>query len=239
MFEAEALALAELARAGGPRVPEVVWVGGLDGDAVLLLEFIELKPVAKGAARALGEALAVMHSVSASRFGWCADNFIGATPQPNTPDEDWPEFFRARRIGFQLELAAQAGFAGALVDRGERLLDVIDKLLADHRPIPSLVHGDLWAGNAASDARGAPVVFDPAAYYGDRETDLAMTELFGGFGPDFRRAYEANWPLDRGYPVRRTLYNLYHVLNHLNLFGEGYLPQATQSIDWLLSEAGA
>ena len=237
-FEAEAHALSKLARAGGPRVPEVIWVGELDGDAGLLLEFIDLQPLAGKSAAALGRALAAMHSVTAAGFGWSADNFIGASTQVNTRDDRWASFFRKRRIGHQLELAARSGFGDVLGERGERLLSAVDVLLASHRPAPSLVHGDLWAGNAARDAAGNPVVFDPAAYFGDRETDLAMTELFGGFGSGFRQAYEAAWPLEPGYPVRRTLYNLYHILNHLNLFGASYLSRSVEMIDRLLSEAG-
>ncbi|MGD9265203.1 MAG: fructosamine kinase family protein, partial [Lysobacterales bacterium] len=117
----------------------------------------------------------------------------------------------------------------------ERLLDALPRLLEGHRPAASLLHGDLWSGNKAYDAKGQPVIFDPASYYGDRETDIALTELFGGFGPDFYAAYRAAYPPDDGYRQRRDLYNLYHLLNHLNLFGGGYLSRCEQVIDQLLT----
>ncbi|MBN2885639.1 MAG: fructosamine kinase family protein, partial [Chromatiaceae bacterium] len=123
---------------------------------------------------------------------------------------------------------------GALQPQGERLLDALDALL-DHHPPPSLLHGDLWGGNIGATPEGEPVIFDPAVYYGDRETDLAMTELFGGFDADFRAAYHEAWPLPTGYETRKTLYNLYHVLNHLNLFGGGYLAQSERMIGQLLA----
>ena len=110
--------------------------------------------------------------------------------------------------------------------------------LPGYAPLPSLLHGDLWGGNYAYSATGEPVIFDPAVYYGDRETDLAMTELFGGFPAAFHAAYREAFPLDSGYPMRKALYNLYHILNHLNMFGEGYLGQAEGMIEKLLSEAG-
>ena len=172
----------------------------------------------------------------APRFGWPRDNTIGTTPQVNAWGDDWAEFFRDRRIAPQLALAARNGHGGALQRDGERLLAAIPALLAGHAPAPSLLHGDLWSGNAACLATGEPVIFDPAVYYGDREADLAMTELFGGFGADFYAAYRDAWPLPDGYERRRTLYNLYHVLNHLNLFGGGYGAQAETMIARLLAE---
>ncbi|HEY9201212.1 MAG TPA: fructosamine kinase family protein, partial [Gammaproteobacteria bacterium] len=109
-------------------------------------------------------------------------------------------------------------------------------LFSDYQPQPSMLHGDLWGGNAAALADGTPVIFDPAFYYGDRETDIAMTTLFGGFSPAFYDAYNESWPLDAGYPSRKHLYNLYHLLNHLNLFGSGYLGQAIASAERVLAE---
>jgi len=138
-------------------------------------------------------------------------------------------------LGFQLGLAARKGHRGRLQDQGERLLEALPVLL-DHDPAPSLLHGDLWGGNLAFDSDGHPVIFDPAVYYGDREADVAMTELFGGFGWDFYAAYNEAWELDSGYPTRKVLYNLYHILNHLNLFGTGYLGQAQSMMDRLLAE---
>jgi fructosamine-3-kinase len=181
--------------------------------------------------------LAALHRIEGNRFGWWRGNHIGATPQPNDPSPDWPDFWRQRRLGFQLDLAARQGHRGRLQGLGERLLERLPALL-DHRPRPSLLHGDLWGGNLAYDPDGRPVVFDPAVYHGDREADLAMTELFGGFPSRFYAAYQAAWPLDPAYRVRKVLYNLYHVLNHLNLFGGGYLTQAEGMMQRLLAALG-
>jgi fructosamine-3-kinase len=148
---------------------------------------------------------------------------------------DWVEFWRERRLGYQLHLAARQGFGGRLQKQGEQLMCRLPVLL-DHAPAPSLLHGDLWGGNIAYDATGKAILFDPAVYYGDREADLAMTELFGGFGSGFYAAYREAWPLDAGYTTRKTLYNLYHILNHLNMFGGGYLSQAGSMVDRLLAE---
>jgi fructosamine-3-kinase len=157
----------------------------------------------------------------------------------NTWCDDWLTFFREHRLRFQLELAERNGYGGRLQDAGSRLLPRLDALLGEHRPAPSLLHGDLWGGNAGADPGGAPVIFDPAVYYGDREADLAMTRLFGGFSREFYTAYEKEWPLPAGASARVDLYNLYHVLNHLNLFGTGYLGQAQAIIDRLLARVGS
>jgi fructosamine-3-kinase len=182
---------------------------------------------------ALGRGLAALHANHAERFGWHRDNTIGSTPQPNAWSDSWLEFWRDRRLAQQLELAHRNGHALA---RGDALLAGLHQLLDGHEPRPSLLHGDLWGGNAGFTDGGEPVVYDPACYCGDREADLAMTELFGGFRPAFHAAYREAAPLAPGYPLRRDLYNLYHVLNHLNLFGGGYLRQAGSMIDRLLSE---
>ena len=172
-----------------------------------------------------------------ARFGWGRDNTIGPTPQANAWSGDWTEFFRERRLRPQLELARRGGLARALSAPGERLLGCVDRLLAGHRPAASLLHGDLWGGNWLASSGGEPVLFDPAVYYGDRETDVAMTRLFGGFGAAFYRAYEAAAPLPPGWPERCELYNLYHVLNHANLFGSAYARQAQSIIERLLARA--
>nr|WP_210424678.1 fructosamine kinase family protein [Marichromatium bheemlicum] len=233
MFEAEAEGLTALAAAAAIRVPRPICTGLVDGHSFLAMEHLtlvgRLDPV-----RAARE-LAALHHTTAARHGWHRDNTIGSTPQHNTPCADWAEFWRERRLRPQLELAAAQGHGGALQRSGERLLLGLDALL-DHTPMPSLLHGDLWGGNIGATADGAPVIFDPAVYHGDRETDLAMTELFGGFGPAFHAAYREAWPLAPGYGVRKTLYNLYHVLNHLNLFGGGYRQQAQGMIERLLAE---
>lgn len=216
MYRAEAEGLAALAAAGAP-VPRVIAVGERSGEAFIEMQRLNLAGRANWPA--LARALAALHRTSNTppRFGWAADNWIGLAPQANGWCDDWSTFWFEKRLAPQAARAAQAGFG---VD-----LDAFYGLLAAHRPPPSLLHGDLWHGNIGFTPAG-PVLYDPAVYYGDREADLAMTELFGGFPPAFYAAYDASWPLDAGYAVRKDLYNLYHVLNHLNLFGTGYLRQA-------------
>jgi fructosamine-3-kinase len=229
MFEAEAAGLDALAAAGAIRVPRPVCAGVAGSSAFLAMQYLDFGSGASDAAAA-GRQLAAMHRSVTDRFGWNRDNTIGSTEQQNGWDTDWCRFWAQKRLGFQLRLAARNGYGGALQKRGEQLLDVFPALI-DHDPEPSLLHGDLWGGNLGYDRRGNPVIYDPAVYYGDREADLAMTELFGGFGRDFYAAYREAWPLDAGYRQRRDLYNLYHILNHLNLFGSGYLGQAQNLID--------
>jgi fructosamine-3-kinase len=238
MFEAERDGLLELRAAGALRVPAPLAVGR-DGDAAFLaLEWIDFGAVTGVAEERLGEGLAQQHRSLARRFGLGRDNFIGSTPQPNGWADDWVTFLRERRLGFQLALAAGNGHGGRLQQRGEKLLGALDVFFATYRPVPSLLHGDLWGGNRGADAAGQPVIYDPAVYHGDREADIAMTRLFGGFGPRFYAAYVAAWPLDQAAGTRRDLYNLYHVLNHLNLFGGSYRAQAETMIDRLLAAAG-
>jgi fructosamine-3-kinase len=234
MFAAEALALDEIGQQNCIKVPAPV-VFGSDGDtAWLVLEYLELS--AHGAAALLGEQLAALHSVKFQHFGWKRDNFIGSTAQINKHSNDWGEFWRDARLKPQLVMAEAAGFGAQLADKGHRLLENMSHFMENHRPAASLLHGDLWSGNKAFTLDGQPVVFDPASYYGDRETDIAMTELFGGFGADFYSAYNAISPLPDGYQLRRDLYNLYHMLNHLNLFGAGYLSRCERIIDHLLMQ---
>jgi len=237
MFEAEMAGLQALAETRTLRVPEPLCCGSAGSQAYLVLEYIALGSARGGSPAEAGRQLAAMHRTEDLRFGWYRDNTIGATPQPNRQAEDWVEFWRDHRLGFQLRLAADNGYRGRLQRRGERLLERFPGLL-DHKPRPSLLHGDLWGGNLSYDRQGNPVIYDPAVYYGDREADLAMTELFGGFSGDFYAAYREAWPLDPGYTVRKSLYNLYHILNHLNLFGGGYLYQAEGMIDRLLAQLG-
>ena len=238
MFEAEAAGLAELAATGAVRVPLPIGHGTTAGLAFLVLEYLPLGGGGTRALEMLGRCLAALHRIPQPFFGWGRDNTIGLTPQPNDRSDDWIAFWRERRLGFQLEQAARNGHRGELRRRGEQLLVRFEGLFAAYQPVPALLHGDLWSGNAGCTADGEPVIFDPACYYGDREADLAMTELFGGFPERFYAAYREVLPLDMGYPQRRTLYNLYHVLNHLNLFGGGYRAQAEHMIGRLLAELG-
>ena len=238
MLEAERHGLLELRSAEAIRVPEPLAAGAAGNVAFLALEWIDFGPSSNGSEERLGEQLAALHRQRAARFGLDRDNTIGSTPQPNTWGEDWVRFLRERRLGFQLDLAAANGFGGRLQERGRKLLDGLEVFFATYRPAPSLLHGDLWGGNRGTDTAGQPVIYDPAVYYGDREADIAMTRLFGGFGPRFYSAYVAAWPLDQAAGTRRDLYNLYHVLNHLNLFGGSYRAQAEGMIDRLLAAAG-
>ena len=235
-LEAEATGLLALADAHAVRVPRVLARGAAGSSAFLALEWIESRPAGREAERRLGEQLAAQHRVTAAHFGFESDNFIGRTPQPNGMLTDWVEFFRERRLRQQLALAVENGFGALLEEPGARLLESVADLLAGHEPQPALLHGDLWAGNWLADEDEVPVIFDPAVYYGDRETDLAMTRLFGGFGRAFYDAYHYAAPMSAGHAVRAELYNLYHVLNHANLFGGGYARQARASIDRLLAQ---
>lgn len=233
MFEAEAEGLNELLSTNAIKVPKPVCWGVSGNECYIAMEYIALG--GKGSGALLGQQLAAMHRNQWDHFGWTRDNTIGSTPQPNTPSDNWVEFYREQRLRFQLELAARHGGDG-LLNNGERLVADLEGFFTDYQPVPSLLHGDLWGGNYSTDRDGNPVIFDPATYYGDREADIAMTELFGGFPHDFYAAYNDAWPLDAGYKTRKTLYNLYHVINHFNLFGGGYLSQADHMISSLLSE---
>jgi protein-ribulosamine 3-kinase len=237
LLEAEADGLAALRDAGCLRVPGVLGLGAGSGMAWLALEWLELRPTTPATERALGEGLARQHLVAGRRFGWHRDNAIGATLQPNEQGDDWGAFFAERRIGFQLELGAREGLPRRLLARGASLRAHVPALLAERRPAPALLHGDLWGGNRAADDQGKAVVFDPAVHYGDPECDLAMTRLFGGFAREFYAAYDTVIPPAPGRALRAQLYQLYHVLNHANLFGGGYVGQAERLIDGLLAAA--
>jgi len=236
MFAAEADGLEALRDAAFLVVPRVI-AQGFDADrSWLVLEWLELAALDAARGAQLGAALAAQHRVAREKFGWERDNFIGATVQPNGWNDDWLAFWREKRLLAQLRLAARQRLPSRMIDRGERLLADCEAFFQGYVPARSLLHGDLWGGNAAASADGRPVVFDPAVYVGDREADLAMTELFGGFPGDFHAAYRAAWALHDNYRVRRDFYNLYHVLNHANLFAGGYVSQAERSIEKLLAE---
>jgi fructosamine-3-kinase len=235
LFEAEAMGLNALAAAHVLRVPQpLTW--GIAGqycfiamEWIALTSEIERKPAAK-----LGEQLALLHRKTSSTFGWERDNRIGSTHQANPATTDWIAFYREHRLRAQFQLAAKNGAPRVLLDSGERLLAVMAHFFSSYTPQASLLHGDLWRGNVGFCA-DEPVLFDPAVYFGDRETDLAMTELFGGFSPTFYAAYHATWPLDPGYAQRKLLYQLYHLLNHFNLFGGRYAQQSQTVINQLLA----
>ena len=231
MFEAEAIGLQQMQATRTIRVPTPICYGTEAGSSYLVLEWLELGRGGQ-AWQEMGRQLAAMHQTTSTKgFGWQQSNTIGSTPQMNTWTADWTEFFAQHRIGYQLQLAQRRG---GHFPQGDRLLAAIPHLLEGHQPQPALVHGDLWSGNAAVTASGEPVILDPATYYGDREVDLAMTELFGGFPAEFYRGYQEVLPLEAGYERRKILYNLYHILNHFNLFGGSYGSQANRMMEQLL-----
>ena len=221
MFAAESSGLHLLASTHTLRVPRVIAL--IDQPAALVLEWIDMGTNKHAASEALGRGLAQQHRSSTPTYGLDHDNFIGSNPQYNTPSRSWIEFYRDQRLGVQRDLAQRHGhLTPDRARRLDRVLNQLDRWIDESLVTPALLHGDLWGGNYLIDVQGQPVLIDPAVYYGDREAEIAFTELFGGFGARFYAAYNEAWPLDRGYADRRDLYNLYHLLNHLNLFGEGY-----------------
>lgn len=235
MFEAEAAGLEEIKKVQAIRVPAVICSGVEENQSYLILENLTFAGAQPQSANQLGQQLALMHKTIANTFGWSCNNTIGSTQQRNTQTDSWINFWQEQRLGFQLELAKQNGAEPSLYIKGNKLMDELERFFINYQPVPSLLHGDLWSGNFSYLQNGEPVIFDPAVYYGDRETDIAMTELFGGFPAEFYSAYNEVWPLDKGYKQRKALYNLYHTLNHYNLFGGGYATQAENMIDKLLA----
>ncbi len=236
MFEAEFAGLKEIAQTDTVKVPQPILYHLLDKHAFLVLEMVSLSSGTGQSDTLLGSQLAKLHQIEQAFFGWHQDNTIGSTEQINPSSDEWITFWRDNRLGFQLSLAEKNGYEGQLLRSGEKLSESVDVLFNSYSPHPSLLHGDLWSGNASVTNKGVPIIYDPACYYGDREADIAMTELFGGFSSNFYAAYNEQYPLDSDYSVRKNLYNLYHILNHLNIFGSSYLHQAQNMIDSLLSE---
>lgn len=234
MFVAEAAGLEAMSASETIRVPKPACHGVADGSCFLVMEYLPMNGSAN--MEQLGFDLAAMHEVTQDQYGWSIDNTIGSTPQPNQPYDDWVAFWRDQRLGFQLDLADRQGYRGELQDLGERLLAGFHVLFESYTPAASMLHGDLWGGNYGGLSDGTPVIFDPAFYYGDREADIAMTQLFGGFNARFLDAYNDRWALDAGFSVRRDFYNLYHIINHLNLFGGSYQSQAINLMSRLLAE---
>ena len=245
MFEAEALGLQDMYDTATIRVPKPICWGTAGSSCYIVLEWVGFGSGNNKSWEAMGRNLAMMHKANSQfptpkspysppptpHFGWRMNNTIGSTPQINTWTENWAEFYAQHRLGYQFKLAKKRG---GDFPQSQELLAAIPELLEGHNVQPSLVHGDLWGGNAASTKDGEPVIFDPATYYGDREVDIAMTELFGGFAPGFYQGYNEVFPLDAGYEKRKTLYNLYHVVNHFNLFGGSYASQASSMIGKIL-----
>lgn len=238
MLGAEEDGLAALRNRNIFRTPEVLACTTVGSHAFLVLEWLALEPVRSDAdGRLFAEALIALHGEHGETFGWSRDNFIGATPQLNSPSDSWTRFVRDCRLRPQLERACANGFAADLQREGERLLPRITALFLDYRPRPSLLHGDLWHGNAAM-VGGQPALFDPAVHYGDHEAEHAMCELFGGFPTSFHATLRRLAPPAPGHAERKALYTLYHVLNHLNLFGRSYLGEARRLLTKLNDAIG-
>lgn len=229
MFLREGEGLEALAAPGILRVPGDTRVGMGAGTRFLAMEAIELGSSGRGFAARFGRGLAELHRATADdRFGFEHDNYIGSTPQQNGWMDDWVEFWGRRRLGFQLRLARNRNLTDSTLDRlGDRLLDRLEEWIDLPDEPACLLHGDLWGGNYLVDSEGEPVLIDPAVYHGHREADLAMTLLFGGFPPAFHDAYREAWPLPPGSEDRLEIYKLYHLLNHLNLFGASYRSSCT------------
>jgi protein-ribulosamine 3-kinase len=226
LFEREAEGLAALAVSGAVRVPSLIGTGGGDGtcEPFIVLEMIEAGPRAADFSEAFGRGLAQLHRAStADRYGFDADNYIGATPQPNKWADEWIEFWQEHRLGYQVRLAHDNGYGSAMGPLAQKMADRLDHWIGEPDEPPTLCHGDLWSGNYLVDQAGHAVLIDPATYYGRREADLSMTTMFGGFDSYFYGAYREAWPLADGWEARLDIYQLYHHLNHLNLFGTGYL----------------
>ncbi len=241
MFSAEADGLNEIRKSNSIISPKAIAHGETSDCSYLILEYIDLQTQMNQ--KLLGEQLANMHQFQnpknhnlKRKFGWKRNNTIGSTKQSNKPHKDWASFWKNERLLYQLKLAQKNGYSNTAYDNGLKLSEELSAFFTDYQPKPSLLHGDLWSGNCGSDLQSNPVIYDPAVYFGDRETDIAMTELFGGFSTDFYDAYNTHYPLDSGYKVRKKLYNLYHILNHFNLFGGGYTSQADNMTKQLLSE---
>lgn len=236
MLRAEYLGVKDMSETNTIRVPTPIAYGegGPLNSAFVVFEFLDMGG-GRGSDYELGVGLAKMHRCTSdnNKFGFHVDNTIGATPQPNPWMDDWAEFWDTQRLGHMLKLTNNMGYPDQQIAK----LRAIVKEYVSHNPEPSLIHGDLWGGNkgfAKDDGNVVPVIFDPATYYGDREADVALTALFGGFGYDFYQGYESEWPLTADYNKRRTIYNLYHILNHVVLFGGMYRTQAKGMIEEIL-----
>ena len=231
LAEAKGLRLLNQAKKG-PRIPKPIAIQSGPRPTFLLMEYIKSFSEDKNFAERFAQSLSELHRVSQESFGLDHNNFIGSTPQQNQMEKDGLVFFRDHRIDFQRKLARENGLLPISTDKKiDSLCDNLASFLNVTGESPALVHGDLWSGNYFSDPKGKPCMFDPAAYYGLRETDLAMTELFGRLPQRFYDAYQESFPMNPGYQERKDLYNLYHLLNHLNLFGSSYLSSVQQVIN--------
>jgi len=233
MFEAEAASLKLFNQVKELATPKPICLGIDRNNAFLVMTYLAL--TSRGEQYQLGQAIAQMHRIKADHYGWEINNTIGATPQFNQSMDNWLDFWIEQRYQPQLKLLKEKGrLSHSLKSKMEKLMNHLDQYFINHQPSASLLHGDLWGGNFAFDASGKPAIYDPALYFGDRETDIAMTELFGGFNRDFYRGYQETYPLADSYKIRKPVYNLYHILNHANLFGGSYIMQAEQMAEQLI-----
>ena len=231
MFESECIALEQMAATDTLRVPNPLGWGVSGGYGWLVTEFLEMETCTGDSQHELGRQLARMHRVRQPYFGWCRDNTIGSTPQPNPRLDDWVSFWREHRLGWQFDLARRKG---RLFEGAGQLLAELGSFFVGYEPMPSMLHGDLWSGNMSALKNGMPVVYDPASYYGDAEAEFGMVDMFGGFTPDFYRGYASEKPFAEGFESRRHLYRLYHELNHFNLFGGTYASSCESTLNRLL-----
>jgi len=222
-FEAEAQGLEHLSNTQLFKVPNVICTGLVSEHSFLVLEHINMTQGNDQTWFNFGQTLAELHKTHTQKmYGWQEDNFIGLTPQSNLWQKKWSSFFAEQRIGFMLQLLSEKGHDLANIDA---VVESIKSLLTGHNPTPSMLHGDLWQGNAGFH-KNQPILYDPAFYFGDRETDIAMTELFGRLPGSFYQGYDEVWPLEDDYQYRKPIYQLYHVLNHALLFGGHYIDSA-------------
>ncbi len=236
VLAAEHDGLASLLATHAIRVPKPMALATFDSISALVSEYIELSGLQTDYPLFAAQ-LYFTHSQHGSRFGWHRNNYIGPSQQINTQCDSWCEFFLNHRLNVQLRMAARNGYANHLQSLAERLPDAVCAILENHNPAPSLLHGDLWGGNCGFDDAGAPVVYDPAVYFGDCEAELAMTRLFGSLPDEFHVAYQQHHRLPDGWQLRASVYNLYHILNHLNIFGTAYLSPARHLMNLILSES--
>lgn len=228
LFIQEAFSLTALARPGQLSLPKVITHGTTKENAFLVMDYLPHMDEGEQNWILLGQQLAAHHRhTHDNHYGWDNENYIGRTVQSNKWQRNWSRFFAEQRIGLQLQLLAEQGHSLGTIDN---IVEDCAMMLQHHQPQPSMVHGDLWRGNVGF-SNSTPYLFDPAAYFGDREVDIAMTELFSGFPAEFYDSYQATNPLPDDYQERKQLYNLYHVLNHANLFGGSYIGQAQAIID--------
>jgi protein-ribulosamine 3-kinase len=224
--------LKELSKSDDIRIPKCFGTMELDSNCYLLLEHLHLHTHTPSSMALLGTQVAKMHKITAEKHGFHHNNYIGSNPQINNWSDTWIDFYTHCRLMPQAYMSGDA----FIEIKAEHLAAKIPSFFEDYKPVPSLLHGDLWSGNTAAIDEETPVIFDPSVYYGDRETDIAMTEMFGGFPPEFYKAYNTEWPLHSGYTKRKLLYNLYHSLNHYNMFGGSYLEQSKKIFNTLLEK---